>query len=121
VRAARADLAIALNLLGREVLPAWPGVDRPDPFRRPGAQADRDISRKLRAVVEVLELAQMETAARETMRADVPITPRFGPGTWRHFQLADYFLAAGAEAAEAALPRLAQLARPQQSTVGTHA
>lgn len=50
--------------------------------------------------------------ADEAALADVPITPRFGPGTWRYFHLADRYLAAGEQAAEAALPRLAALARP---------
>jgi hypothetical protein len=64
------------------------------------------------AVVEALEVAQIEVAARQTALADVPITPRFGPGTWRHFYLADRYLAAGV-AAEAALSELGLLARPQ--------
>jgi hypothetical protein len=37
-----------------------------------------------------------------------------GSETWRYFHLADRYLAAGAQAAEAALPRLAALARPQK-------
>jgi hypothetical protein len=64
-------------------------------------------------VVEALEVAQIDASARQAALADVPITPRFGPGTWRHFHLADRYLAAGAEATEAALPALAALARPQ--------
>jgi NTE family protein len=103
--AAGADVTVAVNLLGREILPAWPGDAPPDPRVRPTA---RDT------VVEALEVAQIDAAARQAALADVPITPRFGPGTWRHFQLADRYLAAGAEAAEAALLRLATLARPQR-------
>jgi hypothetical protein len=102
--AAGADVTVAINLLGREALPAWSGADPPDPFRGRGGVAERDT------VVEVLELAQMESAARQTDNADVPITPRFGPGSWRHFQLADYYLAAGIEAAEAAMPALRAVA-----------
>jgi NTE family protein len=101
----RADVTVAVNLLGRETLPTWPGEDPPDPRARPAA---RDT------VVEALEVAQIDVAARQTALADVPITPRFGPGTWRYFHLADRYLAAGAEAAEAALPRLAALARPHK-------
>jgi NTE family protein len=107
VRAAGADITIAVNLLGRETLPIWPGIDPPDPFRGRSGAAERDT------VVEVLELAQLDAAARETNRADIPITPRFGPGTWRHFQLADYFLDAGTAATEAVLPALSELALPQ--------
>ncbi len=109
VKAAGADVTIAVNLLGREALSVWQGVDPPDPFRGRDGAAERDT------VVEVLELAQLEAAAQQTGRADVPITPRFGPGTWRHFQLADFFLVAGAEAAQAALPALRALARPQSA------
>jgi len=109
VIAAGADVTVAVNLLGRETLPAWPGEGPPDPRARP-AGAARD------AVVEALEVAQIDGAARQAGLADVPITPRFGPGTWRHFHLADRYLAAGAEAAEAALPRLGALARPQGAT-----
>jgi hypothetical protein len=42
----------------------------------------------------------------------VPVTPRFGPGTWRDFRHADRFLAAGEEAMEQALSGLRALARP---------
>jgi hypothetical protein len=102
-----ADVTVAVNLLGRETLSAWPGEDPPDPRARP-AGAARDT------VVEALEVAQIDVAARQTALADVPITPRFGPGTWRYFHLADRYLAAGAEAAEVALPRLAAVARPHK-------
>jgi len=63
-------------------------------------------------VVEVLELAQLDAAARLTARADVPITPLFGPGTWRHMHLGSLFFTAGQKAAEAQLPLLGMLARP---------
>ena len=109
VIAAGADITVAVNLLGREVLPAWPGEASPDLSARPAGAVARD------AVVEALEVAQIDAAARQAELADVPITPRFGPGTWRHFHLADRFLAAGSAAAEAALPCLGALARPQRS------
>ena len=109
---AGADVVVAVNLLGRETLASWPGEDPSDPRARP-AGAARD------PMVEALEVAQIDVAARQAALADVPITPRFGPGTWRYFHLADRYLAAGEEAAEAALPRLAALARPQaRSSVG---
>jgi hypothetical protein len=44
------------------------------------------------------------------------VTPRFGPATWREFDLADRFLAAGRLAAEERLDALGALARPQPTT-----
>jgi predicted acylesterase/phospholipase RssA len=108
--AAGADITIAVNLLGRESLPNWPataagvGPGIATTTRRPGYVRD--------TVVEVLELAQVDASARQAARADVPITPQFGPGTWRDMHLGPLFFAAGAEAAEAQLSRLGSLARP---------
>jgi hypothetical protein len=104
-----ADVTVAVNLFGQETLPAWPGAgeDPSEPRARPAGATARD------GVVEALEVAQIDAAARQAGLADVPITPLFGPGTWRHFHLADRYLAAGAVAAEAALPALGTLARPQ--------
>jgi CRP-like cAMP-binding protein len=95
------DVTIAVNLLGHQAMPAWPG--EPGPER---AARDRD------PVVESLELASFGAAAAQTAAASVPVTPRFGPGTWRDFRHADRFLAAGEEAMEQALSRLRALARP---------
>jgi hypothetical protein len=60
-----------------------------------------------------MDLMQLDTSARNADAADVGITPRFGPGSWRDFELADRFLAAGRQAAEEQLPVLRSLARPQ--------
>jgi predicted acylesterase/phospholipase RssA/CRP-like cAMP-binding protein len=95
------DVTIAVNPLGRAALPAWPGG--PGTER---ARPDRD------PVVESLELASFGAAAAQTAAASVPVTPLFGPGTWRDFRYADRFLAAGEEAMEQALSRLRTLARP---------
>jgi predicted acylesterase/phospholipase RssA len=107
---AGADITIAVNLLGRETLPDWPydctSLAIPNLAR---GQA-RDT------VVEVLELAQLDASARQTARADVPITPVFGPGTWRHMHLGSLFFAAGQKAAEAQLSVLGMLARPATSS-----
>jgi hypothetical protein len=67
-------------------------------------------------VMEVLELAQIDTSARRTARADVPVTPRVGSGSWRNMQLGPQCLDAGRVAAEAALSHLAALGRPQGVT-----
>jgi NTE family protein len=108
---AGADITIAVNLLGREMLPEWPYDcgDLPIPKLAPGQTRD--------TVVEVLELAQLDASARQTARADVPITPVFGPGTWRHMHLGSLFFAAGQEAAQAQLSVLGMLARPYTGPV----
>jgi NTE family protein len=95
------DITIAINLLCRQALSAWPGAPEPERVAR-----DRD------PVIESLELASLSAAAAQTAAASVPVTPRFGPGTWRDFRLADRFLAAGEEAMERALSGLHALARP---------
>lgn len=63
-------------------------------------------------MVESLELASSGAAAAQTAAASVPVTARFGPGTWHVFRHADRFLAAGEEALEQALSGLRALARP---------
>ena len=109
---AGADITIAVNLLGREALPRWPddkGTGSPVDVTTGSSGSG---GRVRDTVVEVLELAQLEASTRVTAQADVPITPRFGPSTWRHVRLGPRFVAAGAEAAETQLARLAALARP---------
>ncbi len=96
-----ADVRVAVNLLGGVALPAWPGA--PETSRMP---PDRD------PVVESLELASHAAAAAQTAAAEIPLTPVFGPGTWRDFTLADRYLAAGEEAMDGALGALAALAKP---------
>ena len=106
-----ADVTVSVNLIPRETLPAWPGQPAPDaeePKRRPGM---------LDTLLEVMDLAQLDTSERNAALADVVITPRFGPGTWRDFELADLFLAAGREAAAEQMPALRSLARPQYAGV----
>jgi len=102
---AGADVTVAVNLLGRHTLPAWPGEGTELSTARPRKGGVRDT------VFEVLELAQLDASARQTAAADVPITPRFGPASWRQMDLGPLFLEAGRRAGEAALPRLAVLAR----------
>lgn len=106
-REAGADIIVAVNILSRETLPAWPGETMPPPA--PG----RSGSRMLDTLLEVMDLSQLDASVRHAARADVTITPRFGPGTWRDFHLADLFLAAGRAAAGEQLATLRGLARPQ--------
>ena len=72
VVAAGAEVTVALNILGRGTLSRWPGHDDSEAW--PASQ-QRDT------VIEALELAQLDVSTREAARADVSITPVFGPGT----------------------------------------
>lgn len=113
VRTAGADVVVAINLISQETLPAWP-TDVPLP-----AEPATKSSRLLDTLLEVMELIQLDYSTRHAALADVVITPRFGPATWRDFQLADLFLTAGQIAMEQQLPALRALANPQARTI-TH-
>ena len=104
VREAGADLVVGVNLMSKQTLPAWPGNE-------PSAQPARR-QRSLEAVLEVMDLMQVDASTSHAARADVVITPRFGPCTWRDFWLADRFLDAGALAARPAIEQLSQLTSP---------
>lgn len=107
VRAAGADIVVSVNLMSWDTLPAWP--TNPQPPAAPAAKG----SRVLDTLLEVMDLMQLDCSTRHAAAADVVITPRFGPATWRDFQLSDLFLAAGRAAAEEQLPALRRLASPQ--------
>lgn len=99
-----ADIVVSVNLMSRDTLPAWPGEEpAPPPEGR---------QRMLETLLEVMDLAQLDASVRHAAAADVVVTPRFGPCTWRDFHLADRFVAAGREAATSALGRLKTLATP---------
>jgi NTE family protein len=104
---AGADISVSVNILSRETLPAWPGEMPAEPAP---AKAG---SRMLDTLLEVMDLAQLDSSIRHAALADVVVTPRFGPSSWRDFHLADLFLAAGREAAAEQLASLSSLARPQ--------
>ena len=101
-----ADIVLSVNLMSDDVLEAWPGEEPPPP------PPPKRGSRMLDTILEVMDLMQLETSVRHAGLAEVVVTPRFGPGSWRDFHLAEQFLDAGREAARAALPALADLARP---------
>ena len=101
-----ADIVVAVNLMSRDTLPAWPGEGVPAP-----APDDRG-PRMLDALLEVMDLSQLDASIRHAAKADVVVTPRFGPATWRDFARADLFLAAGRRAAVEQMPSLRALAAP---------
>jgi len=103
-----ADVTLSVNIMNRDTLDAWPGdatVPEPPPARAGSMMVD--------TLLEVMDLSQLESSVRHAELADVVVSPRFGPGSWRDFHLADLFLEAGRQAAEEQLPLLHSLARPQ--------
>src|SRR4051794_25345850 len=105
VQAAGADLTVSVNLMARETLLRWPGHD-PAP-----EEPARKRYRMLDTLLEVMDLAQLDTSVRDAALADVVVTPRFGPGGWRDFELADRYLEAGRLAARRDLPAPRALAQ----------
>ena len=103
-----ADVVVSVNLLGAETLEQWP--DAPKQEADEAAKPRR--KNMLDTLFEVMDLSQLDTAARHADLADVVVTPRFGPADWRDFHLADLFLAAGRAAALEQLPALKALCRP---------
>jgi len=101
-----ADVTVSVNLISADTLATWPGGAPPE------APPERRRRGVLDDLLEVMDLSQLSESVRHAELADVPITPRFGPGEWRDFHLADQFLAAGREAAERQLPALRSLASP---------
>ena len=111
---AGADVTVSVDIVGGEVLAAWPGETPPAEEKPKGARA-----RMLDTILEVMDLAQLDSSRRHAARADVALSPRFGPSTWRDFHLADLFLEAGRVVAQEHLPALTALAKPQLSRVPT--
>jgi NTE family protein len=106
VQEAGADITVSVNLMARETLPAWPGEEPPSE-----EEPARKRYRMLDTLLEVMDLAQLDTSVRNAELADVVLTPRFGPGAWRDFALADHFLDAGRVAARRELAALRALAQ----------
>jgi len=104
VRTAGADVTISVNIMSRDVLDAWPGQEPPETVTK--------RERMLDTLLEVMDLGQLDASIRSAAAADVPITPVFGPATWRDFELADLFLEAGTLATTDALDAIAELVRP---------
>jgi predicted acylesterase/phospholipase RssA/CRP-like cAMP-binding protein len=106
VRDAGADTTVAVNLMSRDTLESWPDdiqVAKPRRRRR---------MRMIDTLMESFDMRQLDTSVRNAAEADVVVTPRFGPSTWRDYHLADRFYAAGREMAREQLPKLRRLATP---------
>lgn len=101
-----ADVTVSVNLISADGLARWPGGVASEP---PKARRRRGV---LDDLLDVMDLSQLAESTRHAELADVAITPRFGPATWRDFHLADQFLAAGRIAAQRELPALTTLALP---------
>jgi hypothetical protein len=63
-------------------------------------------------VVETIIMLQTDTSIRNADEADVTITPRFAPSSWRDIHLGKLFEAAGHDAALEQLSKLQSLTRP---------
>ena len=106
VRDMGADIVMSVNLLSRQTLTTWPSEAPPMPaYKRKRAQI-------IDPVVETLMMLQMDTSIRNAMQADIALTPRFPPSSWRDFSLAELFREAGREVAEAELVHFSEVARP---------
>jgi NTE family protein len=109
-----ADLTLSVNILNRDTLDAWPGdADVPEP------PAPTRGSMMLDTMLEVMDLSQLESSIRHAELADVVVSPRFGPASWRDFHLADLFREAGRQAARDRLALLDSLARPHRTAPQT--
>lgn len=111
VIAAGADVTLSVNLMSRDTLSAWPGPNQP-PVQQ-NRLAGSSGSRMLDSLLAALDLAQIDASERHAARADVVVTPRFGPGMWRDVHLAEWFHEAGRVATEAQLAALGRHCRPQ--------
>ncbi len=101
-----ADITVAVNLMSRDHLEAWPKLGRtgPAPTKQPAHRLD--------PMVETIIMLQTDTSVRNADEADVTITPQFAPSSWRDIHLGKLFEAAGHEAALEQLSKLQSLTRP---------
>jgi NTE family protein len=108
VRLARqlgADITVAVNLMSRDDLEAWPRSG-------PAGPAPEKEAHHLDPVVETIIMLQTDTSVRNADEAELAITPRFAPSSWRDIHLAKLFEVAGRDAALGQLDQLKSLARP---------
>lgn len=113
LKAAGADVTIGVNLLSRDTLESWPAG--PASVKAPRRRRMRMID----ILMESLDMLQLDTSVRNAAEADVVLTPRFGPSTWRDYHLADLFYAAGRATAQQQLPEVLSLTRPARRGIGS--
>jgi NTE family protein len=106
-----ADITVSVNLMAREELDRWP-EDAPVP------KVEKKRSKTLDPMIETLIMLQTDTSVRNAAEADVVISPKFAPSSWRDIHLADRFEAAGRRAASEQLTELHALASPQNVLTG---
>jgi NTE family protein len=106
VRDMGADIVVAVNLLSRPALSAWPSEAPPRPTYR------KKTAHKVDPVIETLMMLQIDTSIRNASQADIVLTPRFTASGWRDFYLSEQFREAGHAVAQAELARLFEVARP---------
>jgi hypothetical protein len=69
-------------------------------------------------MIETLIMLQTDTSVRNAAEADVVISPKFAPSSWRDIHLAGRFEAAGRREASEQLDQLHALASPQNVLKG---
>jgi predicted acylesterase/phospholipase RssA/CRP-like cAMP-binding protein len=106
VRDMGADIVMSVNLLSRRTLTTCPSEGPPMPAYK------RKQMRTMDPVVETLMMLQTDTSIRNASQADIILTPRFPPSSWRDFSLAELFREAGREVADAELVHLLEASRP---------
>ncbi len=99
-------IIIAVNLLHRDTLAAWPAETPPPPAANPKS------SKTLDPALKTLIMLQLNTSVRHAAKADLVINPWFPSLSWRDYHLADLIHPAGQEAAQEQLPGLFNLIRP---------
>ena len=106
VRDMGADIVMSVNLLSRQTLTTRPS-------QGPSTSAYKGKrTQTMDPVVETLMMLQIDTSVRNASQADIILTPRFPPSSWRDFSLADLFREAGREVADAELVHLLDVVRP---------
>ena len=101
-----ADITVSVNLMAREELDRWSEDD-------PAFKVEKERSKTLDPMIETLIMLPADTSVRNAAEADVVISPKFAPSSWRDIHWAGRFEAAGRREASEPLTKLHALASPQ--------